>query len=60
MKWINEFQSHDSHMLPTNESQSHSSHIDILKENYTYDHSNTYNILSHFSISGDYNDMHHY
>ena len=37
----------------TNLLQSHSSHIHILRDNSIYDHSYTYNILSHLFISGD-------
>ena len=37
----------------TNYLQSHSSHIDILRDNFIYDYSYTYTILSHLSISGD-------
>ena len=52
LKWTNELQSDDGHMLLTlTYIQSHSSHIDILKDNSTYHYSNTYNILSQLSIS---------
>ena len=41
-----------SYAIYTNYLQGHSSHIDILRDNSIYDHSYTYNVLSHLFISG--------
>ena len=48
LKLTNEL-GYDGHMLSILINYSHSSCIDILRENFIYDYSYTYNTLSHLS-----------